>query len=596
MVLTEEQRAVVDAGNGPWAVAAGPGSGKSHCIIQRYARLVREGNSPEDILSMTFSKAAAKSMRDRAEKIVTVQKMDRTCGFSTFHSFALKFATQECAEFPFELNHDPLIPPPNADKIKSDLAKKFEVSWKELPTYISLQKRNRVAPTEALKIAEKEGKGEKLALAYKAYDKKLREEGQLDFDSLLVEMVNLLEKKEDVRGRWSYQFVMSDESQDNSLLEWRLLQLVTKKHGNLVAVGDAAQGVYSFRGAQGDLFLDFEKLFPGAKTLYLSQNFRSSPQIVRLCKKYGTVRDLAERFHTTNAEGPEIQVNGYPSPADEAKDVARKATLGDSGVLSRTNRALRPIEDALSSAGVRYRLLGGSGFWGQPEIRSCLAYLGCAVAPHDGHVLGALRSPFHPSKFIRKTEVAAEIKRRQDVEPKPSVWKVLGEMPKDKNLSSFVHFLHTLGRYRDLPCKESVTNILRDLHAFDFYEDQGTPDSNPKENLLELVKVASRFRTLREFLDYTRKVAAASKSSKKSVAIGTCHSAKGLEFDKVFLVSVNDGILPHKNGTALEEANVFFVGISRAARELHISYSGSPSPFLKDLLPAPNKELDEVFA
>jgi DNA helicase-2/ATP-dependent DNA helicase PcrA len=592
MQLSDEQKKVVDADNGAFRVLAGPGGSKSTCLVLRYVRLIQEGVSPDDVLSMTFTSQAAKSMRDKSEAEIGVQKMDRVAGWGTFHSIALKFASEERDSFPFKLADFPLATPPVANKIINELARKFDVSWKELPNYISLQKRNRINPTEAIKIAEKEGKNEKLALSFKAYDSRLRSEGVLDFDSLLVEMVNLLEKNPAVASRWQYRFCQSDESQDNSVLEWRLLQLVSKQHGNLLAVGDAAQGIYSFRGAAGDLFMNFGDMFPGAKTLYLSRNFRSSPQIVDLCKKYGSVRELADKFHTTNSDGAAPSVVGYPSAADEAKDVASKVTVSDTAILARTNRMLRSFEDALSTAGVKYKLLGGSGFWGQPEIRSAVAFLTCAIQPHDGAVMAALRSPFHPSKFLKKTEIAATVKKRQEADPKPSAWSILNSLP-DKNLGNFVPFLHTLTRYKDVPCQKAVTNILQDLKAFDYYADEATPDSSPRENLSELIRISARFPTLREFLEHIRRVSAASKS-KKAVAIGTIHSAKGLEWDRVFLVACNDEVLPHKLGEAKEEANVFFVGISRAARELNLSYHGKPSVFLKDLIAKP--EIEEAFA
>jgi DNA helicase-2/ATP-dependent DNA helicase PcrA len=322
--LSDEQQKVVDADKGAFRVLAGPGGSKSTCLVLRYVRLIQEGVSPDDVLSMTFTTQAAKSMKDKAEKEIGVQKMDRVAGWGTFHSIALKFASEERDSFPFKLADFPLATPPIANKIINELARKFDVSWKELPNYISLQKRNRINPTEAIKIAEKEGKNEKLALAFKGYDSKLRSEGILDFDGLLVEMVSLLEKNPDVSSRWQYKYCQSDESQDNSALEWRLLQLVSRQYGNLLAVGDAAQGIYSFRGANGDMFINFPAFFPNAKTLYLSRNFRSSPQIVDLCKKYGSVRELADKFHTHNPSGLCPSVTGYASSSDEAKDVVRK--------------------------------------------------------------------------------------------------------------------------------------------------------------------------------------------------------------------------------------------------------------------------------
>lgn len=588
-----EQLAVISAREGNWKVEAGPGSGKSFCLVNRYVRLVQSGVPQQDILSLTFTNSAAKQMRTRAETHIPVQKIDRVSGWMTFHSLALQFCAIERDHFPFKLAEDVLCLEPVANKLTMEVSRKYELDPRNLRPYISLQKRNRIRPVEAVKQAEKEGKGEKLALAYKMYDARLREIGQLDFDSLLFEMVDMLdapfsqtkanESRLGLLKRWQYRFCQSDESQDNDALQWQLLRLLTQEHKNLLAVGDAGQNLYSFRGSSSELFMDMGSMFPGCQTLYLAKNHRSTPQIVSLCKQCGPIPELAEKFHSSNPDGPEPEIIGYPSAIDEANAIVaavKGLVKPDVTVLSRTNRVLRCIEDTFSTEGIKYYYQGRSGFWSQSEVKICLAYAQCAIFPTDAAAMTALRGPFHPSKYIKKTEVGAKVKGRSG---DASAIQFLSQYPDDK-VRSFVHFLGGLRRYRDIPAQKAFQSILADLRAFDYYEEEETADNSPVDNMRELSRIAGRFSHLKEFLDYTRRASQASKK-KEGICVSTVHAYKGSEADTVYFVAVNDGVLPHARSESIEEErNIFFVGISRAKRNLTISYSGIKSMFLDPIL------------
>jgi DNA helicase-2/ATP-dependent DNA helicase PcrA len=319
-----EQQAVIDAGDGVFAVYSGPGSGKSFCLIHRYARLVQSGVSPDDILCVTFTAASAKSMRDRANDLLPVQKMDRVSGWMTLHSLALKFVEQERANFPMELAEFPLCLEPQSNRLAWEAGKRYEVDPRRLKNFIGLQKRQSIRPIQAIRAAEKEHKDEKLALAYKYYETKMREAKVLDFDSLLMEMRQVLEANAEVRERWSYKYVQLDEAQDTDEQQFAILELLTRKHGNLLAVGDTQQGLYGFRGARGDLFLNMSLIFTGALVLYLAKNHRSTQEIVGFLKEIGPDKDLAARFHTDNSTGTRPIINHYAGPAEEARAVVAK--------------------------------------------------------------------------------------------------------------------------------------------------------------------------------------------------------------------------------------------------------------------------------
>ena len=242
--LNDEQTEVVATRDGYFQVLAGPGAGKTQAISMRYAALIREGVSPDDILSMSFTRTAATNLRSRVEEQTGKLSINRKlAGASTYHSFALNFILEERSELGVELAEFPLAPEPTANRLAAKAASRFEIDPRTLRTSISLQKRNRVRPSEAIRQAESGGKSSdiKLALAYKEYDKLLRGEGLLDFDGLMVETVDLLCKNAAVRGRNQFLYCMADESQDNSKIEWVLLKLITQKHGNLLCVGDVSQ-------------------------------------------------------------------------------------------------------------------------------------------------------------------------------------------------------------------------------------------------------------------------------------------------------------------------------------------------------------------
>jgi DNA helicase-2/ATP-dependent DNA helicase PcrA len=596
MKLNPEQEAVASARGGVYAAIAGPGSGKTTSMIERYCRLIEEGVDQADIWSVTFTSEAAKNMRARIEKRgIDVQKTDRVSGFSTFHSAALQFAVEEHEHFPFQLAAFPLATEGQTYKIMGEVGRKHEIHPRDLRPWVSLQKRNRVRPAEALAAAEKAGTNQAKALAYKAYEAKLREIGALDFDGLLLEMVGVLETKADVRARYQYRFIQTDEAQDCDSLQWRLLQLLTEKHRNLLAVGDAGQSVYSFRGASPDLFLNMQQFFPDVRTLYLGTNHRSTQKIVDFLREIGPVKELAEKFTTNNELGVEPTITQYPTEVHEATAVARRVEDDPNSwaVLARTNRALRPIEDALSEAGIKYYVLGNSGFWSRPEIVSVLAYCACAAGnANDNAVLTALRAPFEPSRYLKKKQIADGLKDLQKRDPaKPSIMSLLYNHT-ESGARGFGRALWNMKRLRDMTASYAVKEVLKEIKALAYYQDEESAeaDNSPVENLLELGKIAERFSSLHDLLAHARRAQAASRN-RKGVSLATCHAFKGREAPCVSVIGCSEGLMPHAKAENLaEEANIFFVACSRPEQTLHISYVGQPSRFLAPFLPKVTEE------
>lgn len=257
-------------------------------------------------------------------------------------------------------------------------------------------------------------------------------------------------------------------------------------------------------------------------------------------------------------------------------------------ILSRTNLGLRAYENALTEAGIKYHLVGKSGFWGQSEVKDTLAYAHCCLYPQDWCLAAAIRAPYWPTKYLPKQKLLARLKELKEQDDSVQYFGLMARSPETlvetKNVGAirdFTGFIHGLIRFKDLSAKEALREIMRALKVGDFYaEFEESPDNDPLANLSELLKLSQRHSNLKDFLDFTRRASAASKS-RKGVALSTCHAAKGMEFDTVYLVGAQEGTFPHAKSTdAEEEKNIFFVGCSRAKRELHITFSGNPSPFV----------------
>jgi DNA helicase-2/ATP-dependent DNA helicase PcrA len=287
--------------------------------------LIQEGVSPDDILSLTFTATAAKNLRDRVEQQVGKLSINRTgAGAVTFHSLALSFAQEQRDDFGFELAEFPLATENVANKLSGEAARRYDADPRSLRSNVSVWKRSRVCSAAAIRDCENrvDAKQLKLALAYKEYDKKCKESGVLDFDSLIYQMVEILDKKPGVRSKWIRSWVQVDEAQDLSKIEWDLVRLISGP--SVLAVGDTSQGIYGFRGSDGKLFSEMEKMFPGTQTLYLATNYRSTPEVINFIRPFAASKELAEKFHTPNPAGVPPEIRGFVSPSAEAAWIVGK--------------------------------------------------------------------------------------------------------------------------------------------------------------------------------------------------------------------------------------------------------------------------------
>ena len=549
MKLNQEQIEAIAAGEGAFNVQATAGSGKTETLTRRVQRLVNEGANLDDILAVTFTTEAAKNLERRLG--LKLEK-NRRGGFRTFHSFCLNLVRQESRFLSYGLSSEPFPAGNGLSKILLDAMKQHGIKrnrFEEVRAAISKWKRQRILPAQVFEHEEAE---EEFVRAYSTYEARLREAGLLDFDSMICEAVSMLEKYPEVRERWQFKWILGDEFQDTDDLQIRLVQLISEKHGNVFIVSDPNQALYEFRGARPHNVVHFADWFPGAKTLILPENFRSTENIVAYSKKKAPLKnELIENVRTANPLGISIEYRMYPGAAEEAEAILSEAMQdpGHSAVLARTNNQIGVYETLALQHNIRFHLLGKSGLWNKPEVKNLV---GLATFCMGNKI---------PEKY-------------------------------SENLVGPVRM-----KVRTSPADEAVKMIIKYANLENLYsnEDFSDDENFAITNLRTVADIAKRFRTLGDFLNHARRAAHASRKGKNVVTFGTIHSAKGLEFDNVFVIGVQEGKIPHEKSTNLEEEwRTFYVAITRPAKRLRISFAGTPSSFIKDdLTPEIRSELSK---
>ena len=603
--LNSYQKKVVDFRHGIAVVQAAPGSGKTACIVQRVQALLREGVRPEEILSLTFTKEGAREMTERADL-----KDIETKVFSTFHSWALGFIKREWQALPFKVKMDwhgnaaPLCLPPDACRTLALICKRLKgnVKWKDAQGFISKMKRRGISPAMALRNIEHEGE-EVFVEAYRKYDHALREKGQMDFDSIVIETANLLKNREDVRARNQFRFVQVDEAQDTDEIQASVIQGITEKYGNCIFVGDINQNMYTWRGAVGDLEAHVKALFPSATTLPLAVNYRSTQAIVNYCKEIAPTKNESVMLLTTpNEKGVEPVFKLFEREDEEARGVILACQdLGNTAILARTNRQLAAFENECGERNLRYKLLGKSGFWGQNEVKDMLAIAGAVVMPTDNNILRMLTSRCEATKFLRKQDnhehksIPTLLKEAQNGQVEgTSISSMLtrfaaSDPSQNDTVRNLGHMLSGLrAEVRSLDGTAGMRRIIDRFGVLSAYQDDDDDeniDNDPRDNIMKLVEFAGKRGGVKQFFDWALKVQRALRARTNCLTLSTIHQSKGKEWKYVNVVGVNVDVLPHVKGDPLEERRIFFVACSRAAERLNVSASGVASDFIRHKLP-----------
>ena len=612
--LTPAQREAVTHVDGPLLVLAGAGSGKTRVITRRVAHLISQGVPPHAILAITFTNKAAEEMRSRIAALVDTRGLT----MATFHAFCARMlrvhgdlAGTDPA-FVIYSNGDQK----RAVKQAAEAAGLDPTHWtpERIGSRISRLK-NRLQTADQFAREATDFTGKNVARIYTAYEALLASNNALDFDDLLMRTALALRDNAEFRDvlQDRYRYILIDEYQDTNEAQYLIASAIAAGHGNICATGDPDQSIYGWRGANINNILDFEKDFAGCKVVRLEQNYRSTPQILDAASsliRFNTQRKTKD-LHTENPNGPAVQVVEHESAADESRVIAEAIArdcpdgkgLGGVAVFYRVNALSRAVEDALRAAGIPYEIVRGTSFYERQEIRTLVAYLRVLVNPADD--LAVVRVINTPARGIGDTTV----KRLQDhaaargtslLEACRATDAVQGLAARATGaVRRFVKLVDELAAM-DRSHVGPLVQRLIERTEFDAYcRKLSDGDDDRLLNVDEFVNIAATFDeefpledTSEEaeavgdgwpLMRFLERVSLASDQDDvhedhERVHLMTLHAAKGLEFPVVYIIGVEQGLLPHvmaeeQGRDVEEERRLCFVGMTRAKRKLTLSHA-----------------------
>jgi len=588
---------------GPLLVLAGAGTGKTRVITYRVAYLIEKGVPGRAILAVTFTNKAAAVMKERIGDLLRSSGLDASdVWVSTFHSFCARLLRREAVNAGLPRDFAIFDDDDQTAAIKRTLMQ-LDLPADDYPprsmrAQISHAKNHGITPDEmeaSAGIARDEERKE-VAKVFRAYNEMLRRASALDFDDLLLRAVELLQQNASVRSAWSsrFQYLMVDEFQDTNAAQEELVRLLAGTRKNVCVVGDEDQSIYSWRGARAGNLKRFTADFAGAKIIRLEENYRSTQKILDAAA--AVVRNNSDRLgktlQATLGSGDGLRFfEAQDSYAEaefvvgEISSVIRNDPDVRVAVLYRTGAQSRSFEEVLRRLGIRYRVVGGFSFYERAEVRNALAYVRLLLHPDDDVAL--LRVLNVPPRGIGAATVAMlETSAR---ETGKSLWEVIraGEFATGKKLSNALNsFRETIERLQEecagLPPAQLIERVLERSGYLTYVEQQDNLEHTARaENLRELsnamAEATEQGQTLEDVLDAAALVADSDEYDPTiPVSLMTLHSAKGLEFDAVFLAGLEEGLLPHtRSGSNLseieEERRLFYVGMTRAKQSLVIS-------------------------
>lgn len=603
--LNPKQKEAVFHTEGPLLVLAGAGSGKTRVLTHRIAYLIEEkAVNPWNIMAITFTNKAAEEMRERVDRLVGFGS--ESIWVSTFHSSCVRILRRHIDAIGFETNFT-IYDTDDQKTLMKQVLKKLDLDpkmYKEkaMISYISAAKDKLITPNMFSAQAAGDYRMEKVAEVYEEYQKQLHTNNALDFDDLIVKTVELFQSAPDVLEHYQerFRYIMVDEYQDTNLAQFKLVQLLASKYRNLCVVGDDDQSIYKFRGADIKNILSFEQAFPGAAVIKLEQNYRSTQNILNAANE--VIRHNESRkdktLWTANEEGDKIHLRQFDAAADEADFIVQdimdsEESYQECAVLYRTNAQSRLIEEKCVFYNVPYRLVGGVNFYQRKEIKDILSYLKTIANGQDN--LAVQRILNVPKRGIGAASIAkiSQYAESQDISFYDALLEVR-EIPSigraaDK-IEQFVHQIQTMkSKLEYFSVQEVVEDILTSTGYKKEIEDGDDPVEieSRLENIKEFVSKAAAYDmtedepTLDGFLEQVALVADVDSvdDSENKVILMTLHSAKGLEFPRVYLCGMEDGLFPSymsitasdeegKNEELEEERRLCYVGITRAKKVL----------------------------
>ena len=597
--MNERQREAVLATEGPLLVLAGAGTGKTRVITYRIAQLIEQGVPPGAILAVTFTNKAADVMKERVRDLLRSVGRDASgVWVSTFHSFCARLLRREAPRV--GLPRDFAI----YDDDDQNAAIKRALLQLDLPpdkypprsirAQISHAKNHGITPDEmeAQATDARNDIREEVAAVFRLYNEHLRKAGAVDFDDLLLRSVEILRDFPEARTAWSnrFHYIMVDEFQDTNRWQEELVRLLGGSRRNVCVVGDEDQSIYGWRGARAGNLKRFLDDFPKARTIRLEENYRSTQIILDAAAAvvdHNTER-LGKNLRATLGAGKVLRFFEAQDSTSEAEFVsgevaalARRDPSAHIAVLYRTGAQSRSFEEMLRRLGIRHRVVGGFSFYQRAEVRTALAFLRLVFHPEDDVAL--LRVLNVPPRGIGAATIAAL--EAQARETGQSLWDVIGSGESStgrnaKALSGFRKMMQALQEEcRELAPAQLIERVLERTDYLDYVEQQDNLEHTSRaENLRELsnavAEATEQGQTLEDILDRAALVSDADDYEEgTTVSLMTLHSAKGLEFDAVFLAGLEEGLLPHSRSiddpkNVEEERRLFYVGMTRAKEAL----------------------------
>jgi DNA helicase-2/ATP-dependent DNA helicase PcrA len=627
--LNEPQREAVLHGQGPLLILAGAGSGKTRVLTHRIAHLVHSGKArPGEILAITFTNKAAQEMRERVEMLVG--NRTRAMWVMTFHSACARMLRADAHRLGYTRGFT-IYDEQDSLRLVKRCIEELDVDPKRF-TPRAIKRQISDAKNQLLDASgyrEKVGSffEQTAADVYELYEQRAHAMNAMDFDDLLVRTVNLLELFPEVRERYqhSFQHVLVDEYQDTNRAQYRWLQILAEEHRNLAVVGDDAQSIYAFRGADIRNILDFEDDFPDATVIKLEQNYRSTQTVLSAANALiqNNRSQKPKNLWTDAGDGDPITVRELEDEHAEARYVAGEIErLVDSGgsrdevaVFYRANAQSRVLEDTLVRYGVGYQVIGGTRFYERAEIKDALGYLTFLVNPHD--VVAFQRVVNSPRRGIGDTTQARIAGHANTIGE--AIWEVAAR-PEDipglgaAAIKAVDRFMSVMERLRErvdsaAPVGDLLEETLTETGYTEALKAERTIEAEGRlENLEELVSVAREYDaqadepSVEEFL---QQIALFSEQDNLTdeqgiVTLMTLHNAKGLEYPVVFVIGMEDGVFPHMRsieaGDIEEERRLCYVGVTRAMRKLYLTHARTRAMYGGREWNVPSRFLEEIPA
>jgi len=622
--LTDTQRDAVLCTDGPLLILAGPGSGKTRVITRRIAHLIHEGVKPYQILAITFTNKASREMRNRVEAIIP----GKGVWLSTFHSLGVRLLRTYADRLGLERNFTIYD---QADRVRmtkvaleSASIDNIRFTPEAIQGAISKAKNQLLTPDKFASKAD-DFFSKVVAQVYEVYEKRMRAANALDFDDLLLWPALALKHDAELRAELDarFRYVLVDEYQDTNKAQYAIAHGLSQDYPNLCVVGDPDQSIYKWRGADIRNILDFERDFPNAKIITLSENFRSTQTILNVADHLivNNKRRKPKTLTTANPVGVPVKVLEFETALDEAEKVVQRikgeVTEGkrhyrDYALFLRINALSRNLESAFIRARVPYQIVRGLAFFDRKENKDIVAYLRLLVNPRDD--VSFSRVVNEPTRGVGKVSLdhlqayaePREMSLLSAISQIDSIPAIKGKAA--TGLRNFANLIEELRKLLELPPQEVILQVIERSGYRNMLKTSDDPDDQERlANIEELITAAKQFhaedptRTLEDFLENITLASDVDGWDEKQdcVAVMTLHAAKGLEFPVVYMLAVEQGIVPHerslvKDDELEEERRLAFVGITRAKEELNLSYCRMREYRGQTLYAVPSMFIDEL--